>query len=258
MSTASTRLNLVRARAAAGLRRAAGRLAPDAAPTTDGAAAAHDERALAEARRIGDDWREHEYYEQVEEAMDPNWVGLIFPFLEGSDLRSAIDLAAGHGRNTAKLLEQAEHVWVIDINEENIAWCRRRFAGDARVEFLVGDGMTLRGVPDASITLVYCFDAMVHFDSDSVRSYLRESARVLVPGGRAFFHHSNFTSNPGGDVHDNAQWRNFMSKELFAHYARKEGLNVVRQRVLDWGPDAALDCVSLVERPAVSASAATA
>ena len=40
-----------------------------------------------------------------------------------------------------------------------------------------------------------------------------------------------------------------MSKELYAHYAIKEGLQVVRQRTMAWNTPN-LDCMSLVARPA--------
>lgn len=204
---------------------------------------------LAEARRIGDDWREHGYYAEVERYMDDAWAQNIWPVIGGCDFTSVVDLAAGHGRNTRKLLDVAAHVTVADINEENIEACRRRFGADPRVSYLVCDGVSLAGLGDGSQTLVYCYDAMVHFDSDSVRSYLRDFRRALAPGGHAFCHHSNFTGNPGGDVHANPQWRNFMSKELFAHYAIKEGLEVVHQRVIDWSQDRRLDCLTLLRRP---------
>lgn len=226
-----------------GLRRLADRVAPAAV------SARADERVRAEARRIGDDWREQAYYKDVERYMDSTWRELIWPVIRECDFSNVVDLAAGHGRNSVKLLEVAGRLTICDINEENIEVCRRRFAGDPRVSFLVNDGVSLKELGDATVTLVYCFDAMVHFDSDTVRRYLAEFRRVLVPGGRAFCHHSNYTANPTGDVHDNPQWRNFMSRELFAHYAAKEGLNVLSSRVVDWDVDPELDCVTLLERP---------
>lgn len=250
--SSSPRISLARRQGAALLERAAARIAPDAPvaqPAADEPPAPAPDQVHAEAQRIGDDWRDQPYYAEVEQYMDTAWSEMILPFLEGSDYTTVIDLAAGHGRNTRKLLEQAGRVLVTDINAENIAVCERRFAGDERVECFLGDGLTLEPVPDGHVTLVYCFDAMVHFDSDVVRSYLREFHRVLAPGGRAFVHHSNYTRNPGGDVHDNPQWRNFMSEALFAHYARKEGLRVLRSLVIDWPPDDALDCLTLLERP---------
>lgn len=48
---------------------------------------------------------------------------------------------------------------------------------------------------------------------------------------------------------DSPDIRNFMSTELFAHYAHKEGLSVASQRVIDWGGNPGLDCLSLLRKP---------
>jgi tetratricopeptide (TPR) repeat protein len=90
---------------------------------------------------------------------------------------------------------------------------------------------------------------MVHFDSEIVRAYLGECARVLAPGGRGFCHHSNFTGDPAGDMRGHGAWRNFMSQALFAHYCAKAGLHVLRARVIDWSGHQELDCLTLFEKP---------
>jgi ubiquinone/menaquinone biosynthesis C-methylase UbiE len=206
---------------------------------------------LALAKSVGDDWKESIYYDLAEKDIDWLWDGIVWPILKSCDLSLVIDIAAGHGRNTRKLLEAGAGVVIVsDINIENIEFCRRRFAKDPRVSYLLTNGVQLAGLADASITTVYSFDAMVHFDSDVIRSYLREFRRVLRPGGRAFLHHSNFSGLPTSDFRvAPSHWRNFMSKELFAHYAVKEGLLVVEQHLVDWGGVRHLDCVSLLAKP---------
>jgi SAM-dependent methyltransferase len=136
----------------------------------------------------------------------------------------------------------------MDIQPGNIEVCKQRFAGRKGIDFLVNNGYDLEPVPDGDVTLVYCFDAMVHFDSDVIRSYLRDTRRVLAPKARGFFHHSNYTG--GHDWRTNPQARNFMTKEMFAHYALKEGLNVLSQQVIDWSDEPKIDCLTLVEQPA--------
>lgn len=202
------------------------------------------------AKEVGDDWKEHAYYEDVERFMPDLWKNLILPVIGGCDFTTTVDLAAGHGRNTEFLLPLTQTLHVVDINQENIEFCRRRFKGrDSRIRYVVNDGSSLSALRGDSVTLVYCFDAMVHFDSDVVRNYLREFFRILEPGSHVFIHHSNYTANPCGKWMDNPNIRNFMSKELFAHYAHKEGLTVAFQKVIDWGGHPELDCLSLLRKP---------
>lgn len=214
-----------------------------ATPVTD-----YRSRSLDElARYSGDPWGPgNSYYEMAEPHMQNSWERLIWPFLGGAvDFTHTLDLAAGHGRNSAYLLRYAETLVIMDIQPANIEACRARFATHANVSYYVCSGYDLQPLPNDALTLIYCFDAMVHFDSDVVRSYLRDTYRVLQRGGRAFFHHSNYTG--GHDWRRNPHSRNFMSRELFAHYADKERLTIVKQQVIDWGV-VGLDCFSLVER----------
>lgn len=217
------------------------------APANEGSSP--DEKKLLElARYSGDPWvAENEYFRQAEVPMDAVWNELIFPFIRQCDFTSVIDLAAGQGRNTRFLASKAARVLVMDIQAENVEICRRRFAENSNVECSVNSGYDLRPAEDGAFTLVYCFDAMVHFEKEVVRSYLRDTARVLKPGGRGFFHHSNYTA--GRDWRTNPHSRNFMSRELFAAYVQAEGLRVVNQFVFEWGHVAGLDCLSLVEKP---------
>ncbi|MGC4113621.1 MAG: class I SAM-dependent methyltransferase [Myxococcales bacterium] len=217
-------------------------------PGGERARAGQDLRSLAE--HVGDDWKQEVYYDRAEARMEESWNNLVWPLIESCDLSCVVDLAAGHGRNTVKLLESgARRVYVVDINQENIDVCRQRFRGDDRVCFLRNDGFSLRGIGDAEASLVYCFDAMVHFDSDVVRSYLKECMRVLSVGGTAFLHHSNYDKNPAGDWRSNPGWRNFMSQALFLHYSAKEGLEVLSSTVIDWDTPGQ-DCLTLVGKPA--------
>jgi SAM-dependent methyltransferase len=203
---------------------------------------------LAElAAYSGDPWTsDNPYFARAEAYMEQSWNELIWPVIHGLDLRSVLDLAAGHGRNSQRLLDHCETLTIMDIQPDNIERCRQRFAGIDRITYHVTNGYDLRPVADGSITLVYCFDAMVHFDSDVVRSYLADTYRVLAPGAHAFFHHSNYTG--GDDWRAAPAARAFMSRELFAHYARKEGFDLVSQRVIDWDSKPNLDCLSLIRK----------
>ncbi|WP_158497292.1 class I SAM-dependent methyltransferase [Methylocystis sp. ATCC 49242] len=175
---------------------------------------------------------------------------MVWPFIKGCNFETCVDLAAGHGRNTVKLLElpECKLVYCVEINQENVDFCSARFSDEPRVVCIKNNGVTVSGIPSQSVTMFYCFDSMVHFDSDIVRSYLAEIARMLAPReGRAFLHHSNYSANPGGDFYQNPHRRNFMSAELMKHYAAKEGLAVEKQQLLDWNWDGTnIDCFTLL------------
>jgi ubiquinone/menaquinone biosynthesis C-methylase UbiE len=220
------------------------------APELDGL-----EKLLKKAREPGDQFRNAPYYDIAEPCMAEQWEKLIWPKIRHLDFSCVLDLAAGHGRNSAKLSRVAERIIVLDITQENIDYCRERFRGDDRFTFIKNDGLSLSGVADNSVSLVYSFDSAAHFDSDVLRHYLKETRRVLRTGGSGFIHHSNYTGDPTGSFMTSPHWRNFMSKELFAHYCIKCGLEVVAQYVIDWG-DPALDCLSIFRKPDRSAASA--
>ena len=214
-----------------------------------------DRRLEGLAAYSGDPWTpQNAYFKAAEVHFGEMWRTVILPFVEDCDFSAVIDLGAGHGRNSTMLAPKAGRLLVLDIQPGNVEVCRKRFAGQRHVECAANNGYDLRPAADEAFTLVYSFDSMVHFDPEVVRSYLRDTWRVLRPGGRGFFHHSNHGG--GTDWRTRPHGRNSMSLELFARYAQEAGLQTIRQRVLGWGdpsetwghiPD--LDGMSVVERP---------
>lgn len=219
---------------------------------------------LSRMKHVADAWIEAPYYEQSEEWLYMFWdknhkeKGEIFSrFFDTLDKRHLVELACGHGRHTNHILNdpvyglEVEDVRLLDINEENIRFCKERFANCPKVSLFHNNGYDLRPLEDESATAIFSYDAMVHFEYDTVFSYIREAHRVLVPGGRALFHHSNLDKFPGTTYMQNPSWRNFMSKNLFAHVARLTGFYVRGQKTLEWGSSAHakdIDCVTLLEK----------
>jgi ubiquinone/menaquinone biosynthesis C-methylase UbiE len=200
-------------------------------------------------------WVGTPYYNAVEAIARSQWESIILPFLYPNqiDFSRILELAVGHGRMTPLLLERADHVVAADILKENIEFCQNRFAGEKKLTLICNSGTDLKEIPDESITFGFCWDSMVHFDPDVVRSYLGEFRRVLKPGAFAFCHHSNRTKNPIADWQKMPHARNVMSAEFFELFADKEGLKVVKQKVINWGRGERLmpnlDCLSLLKRP---------
>lgn len=87
--------------------------------------------------------------------------------------------------------EMAPHVreWHgADISPNMIAHARERCAGLNNVFFHeLQDVMSLRSLPGASYEFVYATIVFMHLDKEDLFEYLRQSYRMLTPGGRGYF-----------------------------------------------------------------------
>jgi len=193
------------------------------------------------------------YFADSERFIQKQWRNTIWPVIKDCDFTHVLDLACGHGRNTELLRRHATTIDLVDINQSCIDACRRRFG--ERIEncafrYHVTNGNSLAAIPTGAITLVYCWDSMVHFDKLVVRDYVAETARILTPGGHAFLHHSNLGAvAPDSDHLKNHGSRSNMSAGLMREFAAEAGLTVSFQRLSGrrdgWGLDD-LDCLTLL------------
>ena len=196
------------------------------------------------------------YYAHAETEMDWQWQNLIEPYIREADLSSVLELAPGHGRTSVKLVQQGARIMhLVDVNQTCIDACRERFGEQrsaCRFYYYVTGGDSLPFIESESITFVYSFDSMVHFDKSIVRA-LREFARIMKAGAAGFLHHSNYGAvKPNSDWAKNYGNRSDMSAALFREYCAEIGLEVTDQRMHGLAerrgiPD--LDCVSLIRRP---------
>lgn len=191
-----------------------------------------------------------DYHERARSHMDRHWDDIVWPMLKryNIDYTATADFACGRGRNTEKLRTLAKEVTMIDVNAENIIFCREYFKDDRNIRFVLCSGYTIENVEDESFTFLYTYDSMVHFDIELIIAYLPEFTRTLKKGGTLFVHHSNYTGAPGADFRKNPHWRNYMSRDLFRHLATRAGLKVVSQNVIGWGGVRGLDCLTLCVR----------
>ena len=85
------------------------------------------------ARYSGDPWQpSNEYFDRAEAHMEKLWSDRIWPFVRGCDFSSTVDLAAGKGRNSLKLIELCQALYVVDINEALVDHCRGRCSGSIK------------------------------------------------------------------------------------------------------------------------------
>ena len=97
---------------------------------------------------------------------------------------TVLEIGCGLGRMTHRLADLAGRVIATDISREMLEQAARNLADRPAVEYVrvAGDG-TLP-FPDASIDVVFSYITLQHVPSVAAQlRYLRESVRVLRPGG---------------------------------------------------------------------------
>lgn len=161
------------------------------------------------------------------------------------DLKNTVELACGRGRHVPHYLSEAEHVTLVDILEKNVEICKQRFSDIDKISYVVNNGYDLRNLSDNQYTSLFTYDSMVHFELLDIANYLKEVYRILKPGGRALFHHSNNDSDYKASYDSARESRSFMSKNVFAYLAYRAGFEIEEQRVVDW-IEPKLDCLTLV------------
>jgi len=181
--------------------------------------------------------QDYKYYDKVEEQTSAFWTQGS-PFRDQFDLLdrdTVVELACGKGRHTERAVSLCGSIWATDTSIDALAELSERFKEVSTVRpLLVTGDSSLLEVRNESVTAVFCYDAMVHFEMLTVAAYLAEISRILRQGGKALLHHSNFTGNPTGKFTENPGWRNFMSADIVCHLASRNRMRVVSQTVIDW------------------------
>jgi SAM-dependent methyltransferase len=105
---------------------------------------------------------------------------------------SVLDLGCGLGRLTRPLARIAERVIALDVSGEMLTRARHLNPQLENVEWVHGDGRSLRPIPDASLDACLSHVVFRHIpDPDITLGYVREMGRVLKPRGFAAFELSN-------------------------------------------------------------------
>ncbi len=184
------------------------------------------------------------------------WFGSILPRIHFLlPAKHLLEIAPGYGRVTAWLLEHCERYTGVDITPRCIEACRERFGQRADATFVLNDGASLEAVADGSVDTALSWDSLVHADPGVLEAYAHALARKLVPGGRAFLHHSNLGAlvDPasGRLAHPNPHWRDErMSAALMRRFAAEAGLALDAQELVQWGTGVHNDCFTWLRRPA--------
>lgn len=207
------------------------------------------------SQAIADDWKQDPYYLLAEKTVDNFWGGEGSIFLRRFnelDLENIVELACGHGRHVPKYMDDAQNITLVDVNQENINFCKQRFNGNPKISFYLTSGNNFRDLADASYSAIFSYDSMMHFNLIDIANYINDAWRILKPGGKILFHHSNYYDAPVGNFYfQNPHGRNFCSDRIFAHLATTAGFTVLSQDLVDWGKEKVmkgLDCLTLCQK----------
>jgi ubiquinone/menaquinone biosynthesis C-methylase UbiE len=105
-----------------------------------------------------------------------------------------LEIGCGVGRMTRMLARIFGHVTGVDISEEMLKQARANTDDLKNVELVLGDGCTLKGLPDVSVDFAFSFIVFQHVPAyDVIASYCREVFRILKPGGLFKFQVQGYT-----------------------------------------------------------------
>ena len=117
-------------------------------------------------------------------------LGALDAELDPSD--HVVELGCGAGRMTRAIAARVDRVTAVDVAPRMLEIAREQNPGLDNVEWRLGDGKTLSGVPDGSAEVCISHIVLQHIpDPEVTLGYVREMGRVLRPGGHALFQVSN-------------------------------------------------------------------
>ncbi len=194
-----------------------------------------------------------EYFEKADQA---EWLKVFWgedskfiSLFKRLNLKTTLEIACGAARHSAKVIDQIEHLYLLDSSKGALDIARKNLSKYPDITYIHNAGGL--GIPatvlNNSLTAVFSYDAMVHFEKEAVFSYIKDSYRVLSAGGAALFHHSNYQKNPDRVFTNNPGWRNFMSQELFTSYATECGFEVIHSEVISFSAEDS-DCITLLRK----------
>jgi SAM-dependent methyltransferase len=100
--------------------------------------------------------------------------------------KTVLEIGCGMGRMTARLAELYGSVIAVDVSPEMLDRARDALAGRTNVRYLLGGGSDLSMVDSASVDAVFSYIVLQHVPTVAGQlGYLRETRRVLRPGGAA-------------------------------------------------------------------------
>ena len=148
------------------------------------------------------DWTVEEFFRDGEWRVH-KWV-LPWLLSNGLNLKDLtfLEIGCGAGRFGVHVAQHVKKYIGVDISKQNIELFKNHLDSyhSKNIEFIVGDGYSLKEIDDGSVDAVFSYAVLQHiWEKEVILSYLRESVRVLKEKGIAKHHlaGSNRTSGFG-------------------------------------------------------------
>ncbi len=161
--------------------------------------------------------------------------------------RDILELGPGAGRWTEPLQQMASHLTIVDLSDECIDLCKKRFAACDNMAYFVNEGSNLDFLADESIDFIWAFDVFTHVNQEDTQRYAQEFKRILRSGGRGVVTHAG-----KGRVHD--AWPSKVPADMFTEIIEQAGLTVKTQfsswedgQTFEYSPRFH-DCVTVFEK----------
>ena len=117
--------------------------------------------------------------------------------LEIEPSHKVLEIGVGVGRIAEHIAPRCAEFHGVDISENMIKEAKARLNGIPGVHLRALERTSFDAFPDASFDRVYSHIVLIHLDREDLFQYMRETCRVLRPGGRAYFQTNNLL-NPAG------------------------------------------------------------
>jgi SAM-dependent methyltransferase len=162
--------------------------------------------------------------------------------LEIGPRHRVLEIGVGVGRIAEHLAPRCAAFHGVDISRGMVEVASRRLAPLPNVTLDVLDGSHLAPCADATYDRVYAQIVFIHIDREDVYNYMLETARVLKPGGRAWFQTNNLLHRGGWkcfqgvaeEVRHQGQANrgrvHFLTAPELRRYCEGAGLRIVEER----------------------------
>ncbi len=125
--------------------------------------------------------------------------GTLADHLQVSPTDTVLEIGCGVGRVGIGMAKRCQKWIGTDISGQMLSYARENLKRASCANFSLHElsDCSLNGIQDASVDKLYCSAVFMHLDEWDRYRYVKETFRVLKPGGRAYFDNLDIESDEG-------------------------------------------------------------